>query len=36
VPYDHYSLLRTITDAWGMRELGHAADPATSAFSSFF
>jgi hypothetical protein len=36
VPYDHYSLLRTITDAWGMRELGHTADPATSAFSSFF
>jgi phosphatidylinositol-3-phosphatase len=36
VPYDLYSLLRTITDAWKMRELGHAADPATTPFSSFF
>jgi hypothetical protein len=36
VPYDHYSLLRTITDAWAMHELGHTADSATSAFSSFF
>ncbi|MGO8951180.1 MAG: alkaline phosphatase family protein [Ktedonobacterales bacterium] len=36
IPYDHYSLLRTIADAWGMPELGHAADPATTPLVDFF
>src|SRR5260221_6694692 len=35
-PYDHYSLLRTITEAWGLRPLGHAADPAARPFVDFF
>jgi hypothetical protein len=25
-PYTHYSLLKTISEAWGLRYLGHAAD----------
>ena len=32
-PYTHYSLLKTIAASWGMRELGHAADPAVSLIS---
>jgi hypothetical protein len=28
-PYDHYSLLRTICDAWGLTPPAHANDPAT-------
>jgi hypothetical protein len=28
-PYSHYSLLKTIEAAWGLPELGHAADPET-------
>ena len=29
-PYSHYSLLKTIEAAWGLPELGHAADAETS------
>jgi hypothetical protein len=29
VPYDHYSLLRTIEDLWGLPRLGYAASPST-------
>jgi hypothetical protein len=25
-PYTHYSLLKTISQAWGLQYLGHAAD----------
>ena len=35
-PYDHYSLLRTITDAWGLHEPGHAGSPATRPLVDFF
>jgi hypothetical protein len=35
-PYDHYSLLRTITDAWGLSQVGHTDSPATSPFAAFF
>lgn len=33
VPYDHYSLLRTIEDLWGLPRLGWAACPCTNAMS---
>lgn len=36
VPHDHYGLLRTIEDAWGLDHLGHAADPSTSNLAEFF
>jgi hypothetical protein len=39
VPYDHYSLLRTIEDGWGLGELGAsnpATQPATAPMSDFF
>jgi hypothetical protein len=36
VMYDHYSLLRTIEDAWGLPELGHARDPASAPMADFF
>ncbi|MGE5374261.1 MAG: alkaline phosphatase family protein [Bacteroidota bacterium] len=29
-PYTHYSLLKTISEAWGLPYLGHAADPNQS------
>lgn len=29
-PYSHYSILKTISDSWGLEQLGHAADQATS------
>lgn len=29
-PYTHYSMLKTIAAAWGLEELGHAADPVTN------
>jgi phospholipase C len=29
-PYSHYSILKTLSAAWGIPELGHAADPATN------
>jgi hypothetical protein len=35
-PYDHYSLLRTITDAWELHEPGYAGSPATSPLVDFF
>lgn len=35
-PYSHYSLLRTIEDAWQLGYLDHAADPGTQAMSDFF
>lgn len=35
-PYDHYSLLRTIADAWHLKAPGHAADPATRPLVDFF
>ena len=25
-PYTHYSLLKTISEAWGLQYLGHAAE----------
>ncbi len=30
-PYSHYSILKTLAAAWGIPELGHAADPETNA-----
>ena len=33
VPYDHYSLLRTIEDLWGLPRLGSAACPCTTAMT---
>ena len=36
IPHDHYSLLRTIEDAWGLGYLGHAADPSTNNLAEFF
>jgi hypothetical protein len=35
-PYDHYSLLRTIADAWQLSEPGHAASPDTHPLTDFF
>jgi hypothetical protein len=29
IPYDHYSILRTIEDAWHLRELGWSACACT-------
>lgn len=29
-PYSHYSLLKTISAAWKLEELGHASDPAVN------
>jgi phosphatidylinositol-3-phosphatase len=36
IPVDHYSLLRTITEAWGLPDLGHSGDSATSPLADFF
>jgi hypothetical protein len=36
VPYSHYSLLRTIEDAWGLEHLGHAGDAAVTSLTEFF
>jgi phosphatidylinositol-3-phosphatase len=36
IPIDHYSLLRTITEAWGMPDLGHSGDAATTPLADFF
>jgi hypothetical protein len=33
-PYNHYSLLKTIAQAWSLPLLGHAADPETSAIEA--
>jgi len=32
-PYSHYSFLKTIAAAWGLEELGHAADPSTNVIT---
>jgi len=36
VPHSHYSLLRTIEDAWGLEHLAHAADDAVTSLTEFF
>lgn len=36
VPFDHYSLLRTIEDAWKVPHLAGAADPATPNMTACF
>jgi hypothetical protein len=36
VPYTHYSLLRTIEDAWGLPELEHAACACAPPMTDFF
>ena len=36
VPHDHYGLLRTIEDAWGLDHLGHAADASSTSLAEFF
>jgi phosphatidylinositol-3-phosphatase len=33
-PYTHYSLIKTLAAAWGMPELGHAADPQTNRMAA--
>ena len=33
-PYNHYGLLRTIEDLFGLDHLGYAADPALAAFDT--
>jgi phospholipase C len=33
-PYSHYSLLKTVADAWGLPYLGHAADAETSTIAA--
>lgn len=35
-PFDHYSLLRTIEDAFGLPLLGQAASPTTKPLTAFF
>jgi hypothetical protein len=32
--YDHYSLLRTVEDLFGLGHLGHAADKGTKALGT--
>jgi hypothetical protein len=33
-PYSHYSILKTISQAWGLPQLGHAADAETSLITA--
>ena len=33
-PYSHYSILKTIAEAWGLPKLGHAADEATNLITA--
>ena len=33
-PYNHFSLLRTVEDIFGLRHLGYAADSKASSFES--
>jgi hypothetical protein len=33
-PYSHYSILKTISEAWGVPYLGHAADPETTLITA--
>jgi phospholipase C len=35
-PYNHYSMLRSIEDAWGLGYLGHAADGSVNNFADVF
>jgi phosphatidylinositol-3-phosphatase len=35
-PYDHYSLLRTISAAWGLTPPAHAGDPATAPITGIW
>jgi hypothetical protein len=32
VPYNHYSLLRSIEDVFGLRHLGYAGQPGLASF----
>jgi hypothetical protein len=32
VPYNHYSLLRTVEDIFGLGHLGYAAEPELQSF----
>ena len=36
VPYDHYSLLRTIENAWGLSQLRNAGCSCTATMTDFF
>ncbi len=36
IPYDHYSVLRTIEEAWQLGLLGHAADPGIRPLADTF
>jgi hypothetical protein len=36
VPHNHYGLLRTIEEAWGLEHLGHAADDSVTSLAEFF
>jgi phosphatidylinositol-3-phosphatase len=33
-PYSHYSILKTISEAWGLPKLGHAADAETNLIAA--
>jgi hypothetical protein len=33
-PYTHYSLLKTISEAWGLQYLGHAADDSNALITA--
>jgi hypothetical protein len=33
-PYSHYSILKTISAAWGLPYLGHAADEQTALITA--
>jgi acid phosphatase len=33
-PYSHYSILKTISEAWGLPQLGHAADAETNLITA--
>lgn len=35
-PYNHYNLLRTIQDAWGLGTLGHSGDPEVVPMNDLF
>ena len=34
VPYNHYSLLRTVEDIFGLAHLGYAAEPDLKTFGA--
>jgi phospholipase C len=36
IEYNHYSLLRTLEDNWGLPYLGHSGDPDVVSMSEFF